>query len=160
MTKNGFSFPIVDEESGEVLAANEEDRQELVALLADDLIEAEYQAARQPMLRRKLGQLMSRNQPWARGGYAVLRQAPSTPALKVIEHAVDKHHEDLVLLGLAATEKIKVVRTYPKVSDLTSPQARNALARLGLSVETFVHRPPDAEDKIVVVTPERQERAA
>lgn len=147
--------PIFDEETGEVLAASEEDRQFLINTYAADLVaEAEWRI-RATKARRALGLLMRVGDACpVKPGWAVLVKPPATPARRVVTHAIDEHAEALLPLGLGPREETKVVTTYPKVSELTSPKAREALARVGLTPELLLHQPEPGDPQIIVVAPE------
>ena len=151
-----LEMPIVDPESGEILAMNEEDRRHLIDLYGRQVVDAELAARAARAARRGLALLMGVGDAWAdpeRPGWAVTVKPPATPPRRVVPAALDEHREALEPLGLAAREETFVRRVDPKVSDLTSPKARAALARAGLTPEVFVVAPSPGDPKIEVVSP-------
>lgn len=152
-------FPIVDE-AGEVLAGDEAERRQALAecghaLAAESIAKAEAKDARArlPLLAR-VGDVVQLG-----GGWVLRVDPPATPQRQVIPHKLDEHVEALTPIGLAPkveeVTKVEQVRTDPGVADLTSPKARDALARAGLSAEVFLHTPEPGRPRVVLVEPER-----
>jgi hypothetical protein len=148
-------MPVVDPETGEVIAASEEDRRYLIDTYAADLVIAEKAARRAREARARLALLMRVGDAVAvEPGWAVLVKPPASPKRAIVPHAIEEHREGLAPLGLAPREETVTRTIYPKVSDLTSAAARAALARVGLTPETFLHAPTPGDPAIVVVAPE------
>ncbi|MGE4177972.1 MAG: hypothetical protein AB7G65_19270 [Thermoleophilia bacterium] len=149
--------PVVDPETGEVLAATEADRRDLIDLYCRQIIDAEAAAVAARSARRGLHLLMGVGDAWSdpdRPGWAVLVKPPATPARQVVPAALDEHREALAPLGLAPRVEVVERRVDPKVSDLTSKSAREALARVGLTPESLLYQPAPGDPKIEVVAPE------
>jgi len=146
---------VVDPETGEILAASEADRQYLIEVYADALV-AEAQAVERAREARKgLALLMRVGDAVARpGGWGVMVKPPASPKRQVVPHALEEHAEALAPLGLAPREETVTRPVLPKVSDLTSTAAREALARVGLTSERFLFTPEVGDPQIVVVRPE------
>ena len=149
--------PIVNPETGEVIAANEEDRRYIIETMGRRVIDAQIAAAAAREARAILNLVMAVGDAWAdpdRPGFAVMVKPPATPARRVVPAAIDEHAEALAPLGLAAREETVTRRVDPKVSDLTSPKARAALARVGLTPEVRLSAPEPGDPQVVVVAPE------
>jgi hypothetical protein len=148
-------MPVVDPETGEILAASEEDRRYLIDTYAADLVIAEKAARRAREARGRLALLMRVGDAVAvEPGWAVTVRPPASPKRSVVAHAIDEHREALTPLGLGPVEKTVVTTEYPKVSDLTSAASRAALARAGLTPERFLDTPAPGDPVIAVVAPE------
>lgn len=148
------AYPIADPETGEILASDEAERGEVVALLASRLISAQRAADEIPELRRKLAELM--REPYTEGGWAVMRVPAPTPPRRVRRTEVERHAEALRPLGLAPRPQPTPPPPpdkMPGVGEFTSKAARAKLARVGLRPETFVETPEAGEDRIEVVRP-------
>lgn len=147
--------PIFDPESGEVLASSEEEVAELTQHYTGVLVQEAVYREEGRHARAKLALLMKVGDAWAKpGGWAVMVKPPATPARQVVPHRLEEHAEALAPLGLAPREETKTTTVYAKVSDLTSKKAREALARVGLTPETFLHTPEPGDPQVVVVAPE------
>lgn len=148
---------IADPDTGEILAASEEDRQYLIEEMGRRVIDARVAAAGAVEAARVLNLLMGVGDAWAdpdRPGWAITVQPPATPARKVVPHALEEHREALLPLGLAPREETTTSTVYCKVADLTSPAARKALARARLTPEMFLHVPQAGDPQVVVVEPD------
>jgi hypothetical protein len=84
----------------------------------------------------------------------VTAKPAAAPRRQIIAHAIDEHAEALGPLGLGPREVTKVVIERPGVGDLTSPAARAALARVGLTPETLVFTPERGAPSVVLFPPE------
>lgn len=147
-------FPIVDPETGEYLAGDAEEAAALADQLCRDLVEIERAARRRAEIVRMLGVLLTRDQPWSGGRWAVALKPARRPPGRVLPDAIEQHREALTPLGLGPRERTQVVVEVPRLSELTSPTARAALARVGLAPEALIHRPDPGPDQVVVIWPE------
>lgn len=157
MTAGTDTFmPIFDPETGEVLAESEDIRRELVEDYAEMLYEAELCASRGEYARARLRLLMRPNDAVPTSGGGAVTCKPGAPARRsVVPHAMDDHAEALATVpGCAIREETVTRRVYPKVSDLITTKARDALALQGLTPEHFLSEGSPGEPKIVVVHPE------
>jgi hypothetical protein len=149
--------PVFDPETGEVLADTPEDRDELIRRHASIVIEARRLEAQARESMRVLTLAMQVGDAVAgeghQQGWAVMVKPPASPKRQIIQHALEDHAESLTPLGLAPRDEVITRRVYPKVSELSSAQARAALARLGLTPEHFLLTPERGEPKIEVIPP-------
>lgn len=149
-------FPIIDPDTGEVLAGDDAERVEVVELCGLVLVEEANVRARADEARRKLRVLMREGEARGLGGgWGVSLQPPATPPRQVVKHALEAHAEALRPLGVAPREVTKTEVVLPKVSDLTSKAVKAGLVRLGLSLDEFLHKPEPGPAKVVLVPPER-----
>lgn len=148
---------VVDPETGEVLAATEADRQYLIEVYADALVLEAQAVQRAREARRGLALLMRVGDAVARpGGWAVRVKPPASPRRQVIPHALEEHAEALVPIGIAPREETVTRTVYAKVSEIQA--AGDALARVGLTPEQFLHTPDPGDPQIVVVPPSEEDR--
>lgn len=153
MTTTDTFEVVFDPETGEILAASEEDRIYLIETYADALVAEAQAVERAREARRGLGLLMRVGDAVARpGGWGIRVKPPASPRRQVITHALDTHAEALVPLGIAPREETVTRTVYAKVSEIQA-QA-DGLARVGLTPETFLFSPEPGEPQIVVVRPE------
>jgi hypothetical protein len=155
-------YPIIDPDTGEVLATGDEDRREVAELLAAQLIPVEAAVARRAELRRKLALVLRRDDPpITDDGWTVYVAPAPTPPRAVDRQAVEAHAEALKPIGLAPEPQPPKPQPdkVPGVAAFTSKQARQDLARLGLTPETFVKPGEPGADRIEVLAPARDTAA-
>ena len=146
-------FPLIDPETGEYLAGDDEERWALVRELAELLVFAAKASQRVSDLKRMLGILMCEAEAVAVDGWAV-RVQPGAPARRAVNtQAVLAHAEALRPLGLAA-EPGPAPLIFPSVSALTATGARKSLGRLGLTPETFLLMGDPGPPRVVVDAPD------
>jgi hypothetical protein len=150
-------YPVVDPDTGELLANDPEEAAALTDQLCAELVGIERAIARRAEVVRLLGQLLEPERPWAEDGWAVALKPAARPIRRVVPTEVERHREALTPLGLGPRERTVVVVDYPRVSELTSPAARAALARLGLAPEALMHQGEPGPDQVVVHAPEHAE---
>lgn len=150
--------PILDPDTGEVLAVTPEEREALVATLAEDLVAGAIASARARRARELLADLVEPGQAFPSfvyPGWAVTVKPPATAKRTVIGHALDAAAEGLPDYLRPRTETVE--RTvYPGVADLTTKKARADLARRGLSPEAFLHRAESGPVSLVIVEPDNE----
>ena len=138
---DAIEFPIFDEE-GEVLAADEAERREVMRLQGLVLVEEVHATVRANEARRGLRHLMRKGDAVnLGGGYALAYKPGRAGSRSVLPHKIDEHAEALAAtgLGLAPREEPqppKIVR--PGVAQLTTKAARAALAQHDLTPEDFI----------------------
>jgi hypothetical protein len=154
------AYPITDPETGEVLALDEADRREVVAHTAAELVDAQRRLDRvRAEVEQRAGllaQLMVPGDAVAlAGGWAVTCK-PGAPAKRAVNvQAVKQHAEGLAPLGLAPVQVTS--EKLPTVAAFTTTKARTALARLGLTPETFLVAGEVGKPQVVVIQPDPQE---
>lgn len=152
-----IEYPVIDPETGEVLALDAADAEEVRRLAAETLVTAIRTAkearTQEDRARAVLSLLMEPGDALpAPGGYAVTVK-PGAPARRAVNRQeVLRHAEALGPLGYGPTER--VVQEFPRTSDLITTKARAALARVGLTPETFLILGDPGRPEVVVVEPE------
>jgi hypothetical protein len=150
-----MDYPIVDMTDGEVLAADDAERQDVLELMCAELIELERHVKRLAEVRRKVALLMTVGDSVARNGYAIACELGPRPKRQINRQEIQAHAEALAPLGLGTREETTVV--YPTVAQLTTTKARAALARAGLNVNTFLLEGGEPSPVVKVYAPEEVE---
>lgn len=146
-------FPIVDTETGEVIATTQEELDRWVRHQAHIIIEHDRRAASADDARRRLATVMDpTDPPVAVDGWTVACEPPAPAKRGVNRHAIDAHLEALGPIGLAPREE--VTRRYPGVGDITSTRARAALAQAGISAASLLLEGHPGAPRIIVRDPE------
>lgn len=148
------TYPLVDPETGEFLANNDEERLALVNELAELLVFAAKASQRVNDLRRMLEYLMHEGEAVAIDGWGVRVQPGAAPRRAVNRQAVLTHAETLAPLGLGPREVTSVSVEYPMVSELTAASTRRRLGQIGLTPETFLLTGDPGSPRVVVDPPE------
>jgi hypothetical protein len=151
------AFPITDPDTGEVLALDPDERRDVAELLARRLVEAtrrREEATREAdECRRRLALVMEVGDAVGLAGGWAVTVKPGAPARREVNRqAVQSHAEGLRPLGLGP-EEVTSTR-FPGVAQLTSTRARVALARLGLTPETFLLAGDPGEPQVVLMRPD------
>lgn len=154
---SGDRYPVSDPETGEVLALDAEEAAEVRDLLARDLVTAirEERVARERAgaARRKLAALMEPGDAVALdGGWAVTVKPGAPPRRAVNVQACQTHAEALTAAGIGPREETRTV--WPGVAALTGSKTRQALARMGLTPETFLLAGDPGAPSVTVIEPE------
>lgn len=134
-----IEFPIVDPESGEVLAADEAERRHVMDDLQSVVIECARQVERGKDAQRKLALMMTADDPPRTiSGWTVAVEMGSAGQRSINEEAVREHQEALAPLGLAPVEVTTTTIKMPTVGQLTSTMARKQLAQAGVPLAQLV----------------------
>lgn len=149
------TYPLVDPETGEFLANNNEERWALVNELAELLTFAAKASQRVQDLRRMLDFLMRPGEAVAfPDGWSVRVQPGAAARRGLNRQALEQHAEALLPLGLAPRDQDPPPRIYPLVSELTTTKTRRDLAKLGMTPETFLIQGAPGSPRVVVDVPD------
>lgn len=149
------TYPLVDPETGEFLANNDEERWALVNELSELLVFAAKASQRVNDLRRMLEFLMRPGEAVGfPDGWAVRVQPGASARRGLNRQALEQHAEALQPLGLAPRDQDPPPRIYPLVSELTSAKSRRDLARMGLTPETFLIQGEPGQPRVIVEAPD------
>jgi hypothetical protein len=132
-------FPIVDEQSGEVLAADEPERLQVMDDLAGVVIECARAVERGQEAQRKLALLMdTTDAPRTIMGWTVACELGAAGQRSVNSEAIWMHAESLAPLGLGPVEVQTTTTKLPTVGQLTTKLARQELAKAGVPLAALI----------------------
>lgn len=153
-------YPVADPETGEVLAMDASEAAEVARLLGGQLVTAEAQAeaARKQAseCRRKLAALLGVGEAVPLGGGWAVTVKPGAPPRRQVNKQALLEHLEALPEHLRPYEPATPALTFPGVSQLTTSEARAALAREGLSPEQFLLAGDPGPPSVVLVPPQAE----
>jgi hypothetical protein len=149
-------FPIVDAMTNDTLATDEDQRVMLVGMLVDELVFAKKAALRIGEVQRLLKLLMVLGESVPVGDWAVACELGNKPARSVDRQEIEAHSEALAPLGLAPREEMKIQTIFPGVGAFTTKEARAALARAGLTADSFLISGGDPVPQVIIYQPKEE----